>query len=98
MIKVNDAGNEKENRTRQWDDVYSIKGGVVKEVGNASNGNSYGNYVVVQDENGIYSKYGHLDSVSVKVGDTVVQGEFLGQMGKTGRGVPGPNKHLHVNI
>jgi murein DD-endopeptidase MepM/ murein hydrolase activator NlpD len=71
----------------------ALRSGVVTKVANDPNG--YGNYVEVKMNDGKYALYGHLDSVSVKVGQTVVQGQVVGKVGSTG-GSTGP--HLHLSI
>ena len=52
----------------------------------------YGNCVTIHHGNGMLSRYGHLSSISVRVGQHVSQGETIGRSGCTGR-CSGP--HLH---
>ena len=54
-----------------------------------------GNAVVVDHGLGIYTFYGHLSQIDVKVGDTLEPGTVLGKVGATGR-VTGP--HLHWGL
>ena len=63
-----------------------------------SKGNGYGIYVVIDHGNGIETYYAHMSSVTVKAGDLVNQGDFIGYSGATGR-VTGPHVHyeFHVN-
>jgi len=59
---------------------------------------TYGNYIKVKHEvNGevIYSKYGHLSKIDVKVGDLVNNGDKIGEVGATGMAT-GP--HLHFEM
>lgn len=56
----------------------------------------YGNVVVIQDKDGRAHVYAHLDSVSVKKGQTVQQGKVVGRQGSTGTRVTG--SHLHYEI
>jgi LysM repeat protein len=55
----------------------------------------YGNYVVIQHDNGTQTLYGHLKSLEVSTGQVVAQGQLVGYMGNTGRST-GP--HLHFEI
>ncbi len=61
---------------------------------------SYGNLVVLEHNiNGenVYTLYAHLDSLSpLQVGDSVSQGEVIGEVGSTGTRSTGP--HLHFEI
>ncbi len=58
---------------------------------------SYGNYVVIDHGDNIYSLYAHLapDSVTVEVGQQVNQGEVIGKMGQTGYST---GVHLHFEV
>ncbi len=56
-----------------------------------------GNTVVLDHGLGIYTLYGHLQSMSVKVGDTVEASQILGLVGSTGR-VTGPHLHWGLSI
>ena len=46
---------------------------------------------------GIYTLYGHLSQINVKVGDELLPGEILGKVGATGR-VTGPHLHWGLSI
>lgn len=46
--------------------------------------NSYGNYVIIQHANGLFTGYAHNSSLSVANGDVVVQGQKIANMGSTG--------------
>ena len=56
---------------------------------------SYGNYVVVQHSDHCWTRYAHLDSVDVVVGQEVDRNCRLGVIGATGN-VTG--RHLHVEL
>ena len=61
-----------------------------------SRGNkSYGNCVKLDHGGGYYTLYAHLASVAVTYGQTVAQGELLGQMGNTGNSY---GTHLHFEV
>jgi len=61
------------------------------------NGGGYGNYVIIDHGNGYQTLYGHMlnNSMLVKAGDRVTQGQKLGIMGSTGRST---GTHLHFEI
>jgi LysM repeat protein len=75
--------------------LYAAAAGkVIIAKGSGWNG-GYGNYVVIQHGNNTQTVYGHMSSVAVSVGQTVVQGQLIGYSGNTGRST-GP--HLHFEI
>jgi len=85
-------------RTDSWG-IYSIKGGTVAMIQSGKNqSGSYGNSIIIQNIDGKYTRYAHLESIGVELGDWVGEGEQIGRMGDTGSGIPGPNKHLHVSV
>jgi murein DD-endopeptidase MepM/ murein hydrolase activator NlpD len=55
----------------------------------------YGNIVDVDHDNGLTSRYAHLSKSLVKVGDVVMKGQVIAQVGATGR-VTGPHLHFEV--
>jgi len=56
-----------------------------------------GNAVVLDHGLGIYTLYGHLSEIDVKVGDTLDTGTVLGKVGATGR-VTGPHLHWGLTV
>lgn len=60
-------------------------------------GSSYGNYIKIKHTDGFYTLYAHLkyDSVQVNVGDHVTQGQYIANMGRTGRA---NGNHLHYEV
>lgn len=55
----------------------------------------YGNYVVIKHSDGLYTGYAHLSQLNVSQGDTVNQGQKIGNMGTTG---PSTGPHLHFQF
>ncbi|MGH9712221.1 MAG: M23 family metallopeptidase [Candidatus Acidiferrales bacterium] len=56
-----------------------------------------GNTVVIDHGLGIYTFYGHMESIAVSVGDAVEKGTVLGKVGATGR-VTGPHLHWGLTV
>lgn len=74
--------------------LRAASSGTVTFAGGVRNDKSYGLYVVIEHE-GYITLYAHMDSISVKTGQTVSMGEFIGKSGNTGSST-GP--HLHYEI
>jgi murein DD-endopeptidase MepM/ murein hydrolase activator NlpD len=55
----------------------------------------YGNAVITQDVRGWTHLYGHLQSITARVGQMLVQGDKLGHLGSTGHST-GPHVHYEV--
>jgi len=60
-------------------------------------GGGYGNYVIIQHSDGNYTLYAHLhkNTITVKEGDSVSQGQVIGKMGSSGNST---GSHLHFEI
>lgn len=74
------------------DPVYSTADGTVTHAASAGN---YGNLVIVEHGYGLETRYGHLSTFKIKVGQQVKRGDLLGLVGSTGR-TTGP--HLHYEV
>ena len=55
-----------------------------------------GGTVIMDHGHGISTIYSHLESLNVKVGDEVLQGDILGTVGSTGRST-GPHLYFRIN-
>ena len=75
-----DFGVTKENT------IAVADGEIVSKGWNTYNGecNSGGNYIIVKQNNGMYTGYFHLDKIFVNTGDDVKQGSILARTGNTG--------------
>ncbi len=94
------GGRIVDRQTHLGVDLASLKGA---EVGASQDGvvvfagdlGIYGETVVIDHGLGVFTLYGHLSSISVKVGDSVVAGLGLGTTGQTGLA---GGDHLHFSI
>ncbi|MFN7714461.1 MAG: peptidoglycan DD-metalloendopeptidase family protein [Pseudanabaenaceae cyanobacterium] len=73
--------------------ILAAAGGVVEYAGWSDGG--YGNMVDLRHPDGTITRYGHMNAILVKDGQTVAQGQTIGEMGSTGFST-GP--HLHFEI
>lgn len=55
----------------------------------------YGNYIIIDHQNGYKTLYAHLSKINTKKGATVEKGEVIGIMGSTGHST---GVHLHFEI
>ena len=74
--------------------VVACKTGQVRNT-NTTGDATYGNYVKLKHNNGMYTLYAHLKNVNVKKGEKVKQGDLLGEMGETGKAY---GAHLHFEV
>ena len=72
--------------------VYAGQDGIVTTAGYHDD---YGNYVVIEDADGLVSKYAHLSSLSVSAGQAVEKGN---QIGVTGGTASSTGSHLHIEL
>ncbi len=75
-------------------DIYAVQSGKVVV---AQSHSSYGNYIVVDHGGGISTLYAHCSKLLVKVGDSVVQGDHIAEMGSTGNST-GSHVHFEVRV
>lgn len=58
---------------------------------------SYGNFVIVEHQEGLSSVYAHLEKIVVSKGTRIKKGDLIGYTGNTGR-TSGPHLHYEVRI
>ena len=74
--------------------IYSTADGVISHAGWAS---GYGRLIKIRHDFGIETRYAHLNSMDVRVGQRVSRGERIGAMGNSGRST-GPHLHYEVRV
>jgi len=74
--------------------VLAAGGGTVLK---ASRSGGYGLLIELDHGNNITSRYAHLSTLNVIVGDTVETGEMIGRVGSTGRST-GPHLHYETRL
>ncbi len=74
--------------------IYATADGVVTHSGWAS---GYGRLIKIRHDFGIETRYAHLNSMDVQVGQRVSRGERIGAMGNSGRST-GPHLHYEVRV
>ena len=79
---------------RSGDPVMATASGQVVTVGFDT---SFGNYVIIKHNHGIYTRFAHLSTYRVKKGQLVEQGDVIGYVGNTGIST-GPHLHYEVHI
>ena len=72
--------------------IKAIRGGKVIR---SRNYGAWGNYIVVEQEDGLYCIYAHLSMRDVEEGRTIEEGTVIGMMGASGY-VTG--RHLHIEL
>ncbi len=83
------------------DAVRAISDGKVMHTCVQSGQSNYGRYVVIEHQwkdGNYYSLYAHLNSISVKPGQSVKRGSPIGVLGYTGRGINLTRAHLHLEV
>lgn len=88
--------------------VYPAAGGVATSVASACSSacrygscklcGSYGNFVVIDHQNGFFTRYAHLNQVYVTNSQTVTVNDTLGMMGNSGNVAVGDGTHLHFSV
>ena len=79
---------------RSGDPVVTTADGQVVTIDYAED---FGNYVIIRHKHGYYTRYAHLLSARVRLGQRVQQGDVIGYIGNTGLST-GPHLHYEVHI
>lgn len=75
--------------------IYAAAAGTVVISREGGWNGGYGNYIVIQHDNGTQTLYSHNSSNVVGVGETVSQGQTIAYMGQTGKAT---GSHVHFEI
>jgi murein DD-endopeptidase MepM/ murein hydrolase activator NlpD len=73
--------------------VYAASDGIIKEAGPTNSG--YGAWVLIRHSDGTVTRYGHVSSWTVQVGQRVFAGDQIATIGNRGNST-GP--HLHFSV
>jgi len=92
MCRSGHTGMDLINAYVKYCNIYAADSGYVEDVGYLAD---MGYYIYVDHENGFTTIYMHLNEQYVQVGDRVVRGQLIGQMGNTGRSY---GVHLHFTL
>ncbi|MGJ8623793.1 MAG: DUF5930 domain-containing protein [Yoonia sp.] len=74
--------------------IYATADGVITHAGWSS---GYGRLIKIRHDFGIETRYAHLNSMDVRVGQRVSRGDRIGAMGNSGRST-GPHLHYEVRV
>lgn len=75
--------------------IYAADSGYIVVAGWDQERVSYGFMILINHGNGYITRYGHLSSFNVEVGDSVKKGQLIGRVGSTGNST-GPHLHFEV--
>lgn len=75
------------------DPIYTYKAG--KVIKTQYSNKSYGNMILIEHSDKTQTRYAHLSSIGVTVGQSVECGQLIGKMGSTGNST---GNHLHFEI
>ncbi|MCL2761765.1 MAG: M23 family metallopeptidase [Treponema sp.] len=79
---------------RSGDPVVSTADGQIVTIDYADD---FGNYILIRHKHGYYTRYAHLLSSRVRLGQRVQQGDVIGYIGNTGLST-GPHLHYEIRI
>ncbi len=78
--------------------IYASNNGTIYIIKSSMGPNGFGNYIVINHNNGYYTLYAHMQKFAsnVKSGMTVTRGQIIGYIGSTGKST-GPHLHFEVH-
>ena len=80
------------------DPIVAAAGGRVEFVCLPAECTKSGNQIALSHPDGIFTRYFHLDTIEVEVGQAVSAGQQIGTLGITGNAVTTPQPHLHFEV
>jgi len=78
--------------------VVALRGDLVDNIiGEVDRVNNWGNYIIIKSDYGYFVEISHLmqNSINVKVGDYVYQGQVIAKCGNSGYS---PEPHIHIQV
>jgi murein DD-endopeptidase MepM/ murein hydrolase activator NlpD len=75
--------------------VYSMESGKIVNVVKTSNKVGYGNFIDIEHENGLVTRYAHLDKINVKKGDEIKKGH---EIALSGYSISKGKRSYHIHI
>jgi murein DD-endopeptidase MepM/ murein hydrolase activator NlpD len=81
-------------RSKPGDSIYATADGVVSK---AFYNGSYGNFVLIDHDNGYSTAFSHMKNFLVRPGQKVQRGQLIGYVGNSGRST-GPHLHYEVTL
>jgi murein DD-endopeptidase MepM/ murein hydrolase activator NlpD len=75
--------------------LVASAGGIVSVADGSGWNGGYGKLVRIRHANGVETLYGHMQAIAVRLGQSVAQGQFIGDMGTTGRST---GCHVHFEV
>ena len=75
--------------------IIAAAEGLIVDAGMNGWNQGYGSYIMIEHPNGTKTRYAHLSTEQVSIGDYVKQGDQLGAMGQTGEAT---GCHLHFEV
>lgn len=79
------------------DQGTSIAAAAAGRVISAGTDGGYGNSIVIDNGNGVTTRYAHCSQIFARVGDTVAAGQTIAAVGSTGHST-GPHLHFEVRV